>query len=956
MMTGSNGRNRRRVSGRKMCLLAMGMALFLTACGGNMSTGILSAPQEDTGSTEESVSVKNSSGQKEWIYVPEVVLMEDERGNYVDYGRMQPIGDSFFYVLTGGDTENSEKSICRYSLTERTLESVPINWSEGGAIWDAGARYFCRDGSLYMTANVYPADYSSMKRFLCRFDEEGNCLFSRDITEQAGRDVSLHGLTVDGQGRLYIFVDNGELLLYTGEGEYHGSVKYGSPESQVSVEVKGACEGADGRYYVCISKGSVNIGGEAGEDSDDGGFRCTLAEIDFEGAALREAAEDLPDIMGICTGQRRNGDTDSTGRDTAMQDDNSGSGYDLLLYDERAVYGYSFAAWKSGSGALGEELFSWQDSDINGYCVKNLYQLEDGRLCAMAADWINEDAAVVLLEKRRAEQAPRREELVLVTVGGESNLATMAVKFNRGNSRYHLTVKSYDSLTDLYNAVLAKEPMDLIDLSGVNIRRLKNAGLLEDLAPYADRSNAFERSDFVDGILEAYTFDDSLVSIPASFYLWTVAGNRTQLENPAGLTLKELLAAPERYPGKRTFDGMTREEMMQYLMMFNVDTFIDRENGACYFDSEEFRAVLEYVKQLPDSVAIEKEGDFLPTKVRNGEVLFAVMELDEFSTVQEIEGMYGEDGACVGFPTPDGQGGHLLFTNDAYGIAAVSEHKEGAWQFIEDFLTQEKSEMYYIRSNNIFYTSFPTLKKALDEKVEASMEAGRQTPADKFPTRIYSDGTGFQFHALTRDEVNVVLELIPKATPFFSAEEDEIIRMINEEAPAYYSGQKKVEDVVSIIQNRVQLYVNENMDYASGRKTSDSDRKKSDGTALEKDVFREVLLGNAGFLHVADGKTELVSITDIPALFDGEDPFMKIWEFSVVDLNGDGEEEGAAVITGFSGTGYTRERIYCETGTHEGWDTFVADGRSVTEEDYLAAAARQTRKTDAEWYDFNEFE
>ncbi len=38
-----------------------------------------------------------------------------------------------------------------------------------------------------------------------------------------------------------------------------------------------------------------------------------------------------------------------------------------------------------------------------------------------------------------------------------------------------------------------------------------------------------------------------------------------------------------------------------------------------------------------------------------------------------------------------------------------------------------------------------------------------------------------------------------------------IIRIINEEAGAYYSGQKSVEDAAGLIQNRIQVYVNENM-------------------------------------------------------------------------------------------------------------------------------------------------
>ncbi len=425
------------------------------------------------------------------------------------------------------------------------------------------------------------------------------------------------------------------------------------------------------------------------------------------------------------------------------------------------------------------------DSDINGYCVKNLYLMEDGRLCATVEDWMNDDRVIVALERTKAEQAPQREELVLVTVNGGSDLAAMTVKFNRGNGRYHLTVKSYESLTDLYNAVLTKEPMDLIDLSGINVQRLAARGLLEDLAPYVDQSEKFDRSDFVDGILDVYTCDNTLAGIPAEFMLRTVVGNGAQLDNKTGLTLEELFSTADRYPGAKTFDGVTKEEMMQYIMMFNEDTFIDWDTGVCRFESESFKTVLEYVSQFPDNLISGREEESLSAKVQNGEVLFAVAELYPPLILQDYVKMFGEDAACVGFPTADGRGGHLLISSNAYAIAAVSEHKESAWEFIEKALTQEKEGELYVE----LWLAYPALKRALNEKAEAAIER----------------------EELTWDDLNVVLELIPDATPFFSLKDDEIIKIINEEAPAYYSGQKGIDDVVSIIQNRIRLYVSENM-------------------------------------------------------------------------------------------------------------------------------------------------
>lgn len=792
---------------RLFVVLAVCVSLFMTACGGDGAAGG-NLPGNNSGNGSGGDNAAGSAQKREWVYVPEVIIMEDE---YADYERMQLIGDTLCYVSQGGDAGGGEKSICRYSLADSEFQSVPIDWAEGGQNWDVGVRFFDRDCNVYLTVNVYPTDYSSMTRFLCKFDPEGNCLLSRDITGQLGRDSALDRLTVDRQGRIYLFANDGEILLYTGEGEYHGSVSCNSSESPVSVWVKGACDGVDGKYYVCMGKGNVDITGENTEGKDT---RCTLMEIDFEGLRLSEAVVDLPDIKGICVGRRWGENTggqkeasNGASGSSVVQSDNSAGQYDILLYDEKAVYGFDLAAQKTSPGSAWEELFTWMDSDINGYCVTNLYLAEDGRLCATVADWGNEDTAIVMLERTKTDQVPQREEMVLATVDGESDLAAMAVRFNRGNSQYHLTVKGYESLTDLYNAVLAKDPMDLVDLSGINVQKLTAQGFFEDLTPYVDQSEAFDRSDFVDGIMDVYTFDNKLVGIPASFTLRTVVGDGAWQGVQDGFTLQKLFALADSHPGTLAFDGLTKEEMMRYLMMFNENIFIDWDKGVCQFDSELFQMLLEYVNQFPDSLGNGMEESSLPAKIRNGEVLFAIAELNEFRAFQEYEGMFGGTAACIGFPTPDGQGGHLLFTGDAYGIVAASEHRDGAWKFIEGFLAQEKSDSYY---GNFLATSFPTLKKVLNEQVEEAMERDSQYDSDRFPEVIYQDGSTFQFHALTWDEVNAMMDLVPDAKPCFDVEGDEILRIISEEASGYYSGQRGAGDVAALIQNRVQLYVKEN--------------------------------------------------------------------------------------------------------------------------------------------------
>ncbi len=762
-----------RKRSRAVCCLAVTAALCLTGCSGAGTSG--------QGLKAEGNTAAAVSSDREWVYVPEVITVGEKSA---DYERMQPVGDSLLYVSLQEES-GGEKNICRYSLADGELEDVPIRWTEGGDDWDVGYRFFAQDQSLYMTANVYPADFGSMKRFLCRFDSEGNCLFSGDITEQAGRDVSLRALTVDSKGRIYIGLDTGEILLYTDEGKYCGAVNCSASEDQEPAQIKDICEGSDGNVYVCVSKAVVDIAGEAAEGAADRGGRSLLMKIDFENVRLSEIGGELPYINGLCAGAPHGVSSARQGQAAGADRGEWSDRYDLLLYDDRAVYGYRIDAQEKDSGSAGEELFAWMDSDINGYYVANLFWMEDGRLCAAVSDWLNDDRVIVALKRTKAAEAPARETLVLATVTGGSDLAAMAVKFNRGNSRYHLTVKTYESLTDLYNAILAREPVDLIDLSGLNVERLAKKGFFEDLTPYLERSQRLAPSDFVDGILSAYTIDDTLVGIPQEFMIRTVVGDGARLNNKAGLTLEELLELGNRYPEAKTFDGMTRDEVMQYLMMFNEDTFIDWNTGACHFDSERFQEVLEYVSRFPDEPAGETREEPLADMVRKGEVLFAVTDLYPRLIRQDTVQTFGEDAACVGFPTADGKGGHLLFSSDAFAIAAVSRQKESAWCFLEEALMQKRDHEIYAD----FHISYPSLKATLEERAEAAIEQGD----------------------LTWDEVNVALRLLPDAKPFFSLEDDAVIKIINEEAPAYYSGQKGPEEVAGIIQNRVRIYVSENL-------------------------------------------------------------------------------------------------------------------------------------------------
>lgn len=179
--------------------------------------------------------------------------------------------------------------------------------------------------------------------------------------------------------------------------------------------------------------------------------------------------------------------------------------------------------------------------------------------------------------------------------------------------------------------------------------------------------------------------------------------------------------------------------------------------------------------------------------------------------------------------------------------------------------------------------------------------------------------------------------------------------------------------------------------------------------------FGKILLGNGEFLYVSEGTAQPKTVSDVPALFDPDDDYMKIWDFAVQDLDGDGNAEvilsvqgisgdtggnlilhqignkiygypaknrdfmylksdgrfnyaepsavsegSIGVIAGFTETDYTVDKItYSSMNTNQqnfmvGFANCVVDHQSASEEEFIAALNVHNEKPDAVWYDFTE--
>ncbi len=204
---------------------------------------------------------------------------------------------------------------------------------------------------------------------------------------------------------------------------------------------------------------------------------------------------------------------------------------------------------------------------------------------------------------------------------------------------------------------------------------------------------------------------------------------------------------------------------------------------------------------------------------QNGEVLLSSAYIMGFEALQLQEELFQGQVACVGYPSADGSGGCKLTLLDAYAITTKSANKEGAWEFIEHLLVQA--------DNNLYKFSFSAIKTQLEADAEevviikyrlnddGSIFIHPRTgePVIMNPVRSTKiNDWEFTYHVPTQEEVGTIMELIKVAKRGPDSHSDVVLSIISEEAEGYYNGQKTVDEVAGIIQNRVQNYVSENME------------------------------------------------------------------------------------------------------------------------------------------------
>jgi len=692
-------------------------------------------------------------------------INDEEKGHMTAIGVMNTDGSEFSFVDM--PTPKDEK------INFHVNGIVPVS---NGNMWIAGEEgYFDEANEEYINNNyliLLDSQGNEINRVLLHTNNQST---STDNTSSSLVGAAMNTdyfyvdkLAADSNDNIYI-QSNSQVYVFNNEGK----LLFTLGDENGSTWISGMAASSDGFVYVRM---------HGAQDPE-------LRRIDVDKKEFSEALS-LPENM-------RYADELYSGHD-----------YDLYVNDYSSLFGITV---NDDLTTEAVEILNWVDSDIDSNNIQNVTCLDNDSylVCCWDENWSTE---LNIITKQKYEETEK--EIITLGTLEYGNLRSSVVKFNKTNDKYRIKLKEYfnDDYQAAINAIntdiITGNAPDIIELNALSADTYISKGLLEDLYPYFDNDAYISRDDYLQSVLKALETDGKLYSITPSFSIQTVLGRASAVGAEPRWTLDELYSALDAQPeGTIAFANATKAEMLSIMCMMNIDNFIDYQTGKCSFDSDEFIELLEFANMFENDVDYSSDDyESELTQVYNGKAMLYPASIHQIEDFQFVKEVLGDDLTFIGFPSKDSSG-TVLVPSERLGISARSKHKDGAWEFIKYLLTDE----YQSNRNHVW--AFPINNYSLDQIFEEAMtpntyidENGNEVESPKMGMGM--DDFMVDIMAATQEEVDEIKALMDSIDSVYTMNTS-VLDLITEDAQYFFEGQKSATDVASVIQNRVQTYINE---------------------------------------------------------------------------------------------------------------------------------------------------
>lgn len=444
----------------------------------------------------------------------------------------------------------------------------------------------------------------------------------------------------------------------------------------------------------------------------------------------------------------------------------------------------------NGTGNENEILLDFNDSYVSfmDYYASEILSVSDNRVIIKSNNSDNYDTVIVL---NKADTNPNAGKQIIEAAHLDylTSLESEGIsKFNKLNQKYlvidnedynYWNVFNWDAANVDYDAEKIRAQVEVVNqlmvditagdgpdiiLGSAEFREIQNGTYLVDIEPYI--SNLKLSSDqYFTNIIDAADIDGRKYVLPYDVTLCGILVNKNDAEEYGdGIKIQDYGRFVNDVCNGN--DPMcSYSDKMSYFIQLTGTSFdlYETSDGLINFDNNDFRALAEYVKNN------------VPEQITYTQGAVRTASLGSVSIAFEQFGLPLANKEMIGMPSPDGRGIYCYF-NASASITVCSSCQDGCWEFISSMLNDDI--LKYANAIPVSKAAFRSLAVTFD-----------YTPIDQ--------------NVLDNYEV-----MITKSSFYYSIDYT-ITKIILEEMPAYFEGQKSLDDVIAIINNRVGTLVSE---------------------------------------------------------------------------------------------------------------------------------------------------
>ncbi len=574
--------------------------------------------------------------------------------------------------------------------------------------------------------------------------------------------------------------ENGEFYMRDGAQDANGGLYLGS-------------YGAAGY----IDSGLSPVSGCSDEDLPGNLVRCGNGKVYAFGSNYN-GGFDLYDIGGeSCEVAFSYGESEGDYKTCTAADGDENA--DLYFCDYKKVYSYDI---ESGSA---EEIFSLDDAGLVSSEAGSFTSDGEGGFIFIGTDY---RSGKPVISHTTLKELPSVEKTV-ITVGGYSydfgtDFEYQAVKFSGESDKYTIKLNRYDDVEELNTDIISGNCPDIILLNeSMPVNSYINKGLLADLYEYIDADGEISRETFLPGLLSACETGGKLYRFTDSFMIRTAIGKASFFREGEKLDYDKLAEAAAGLPESAdVFPGCSKSLILEYALSMVGGKFVDYDNKVSHFDSEEFVEMLEFANKFGADITDDYfQGFDFENIYRDDLGLMAVPLLTDYRDIAFYEReVFGESVTAAGFPCKDGLG--AAFDCAHFGINALSENKDAAWEFLRTLLLpdyQEHTEAFSVRPDCLEKQGQEALNRDINEY-------------DDYMAICYF---GDMCYGVSSSPIKVSEEDIRRMNEvIYSAEylidfDPKLMDIIRDEAEGYFGGSRTAGEAAENIKSRADILLTE---------------------------------------------------------------------------------------------------------------------------------------------------